>query len=88
MDSNIKRVYVISYSCGLILIFISFFLEWYVFQAYDTERELVASWSYNIFLGWLPHISQESVIHDALRPEDFSIPLILNLFYIIMILIS
>jgi len=88
MDSNMKRGSIISYFCGLIILFISLFLDWYIFQAFDTERQLVASWSYHIFFGWSTSLSKESFINYALRPESFAIPLFLNLLYIIVILIS
>ena len=54
---------------GLILLFFSFFLDWYSFQIYDSTG-LVVSWNYNLFVDWSTPLSNSSV---------FEIPALINI---------
>ena len=70
---------------GLILIFLSFFLEWYSFKTYF-GNEITVSWGYNLFYGWRSPLF--SVFNETERPIDFSIPFFINFILIGIIIIS
>ena len=88
MEYNVKGISRISFCIGLVLLFISLFLEWYVLQTFDRFNQLVASWKYNIFFEWYPDFLHESLGNTIFRPKNLSIPLIFNVIYIGAILIS
>jgi hypothetical protein len=63
-------------------------LEWYSFQIYDFENELLVSWSYHFFNGWVTPFSGISPLNEAMRPENVSIPFIVNILLIISLVMS
>jgi len=70
----------ITFIAGLILLFLSMFVEWYSFQIYSLENELLVSWQYNIFKDWSTILSS-SQLNLVLRPNDLSISLPLNIIF-------
>jgi len=76
------------YIIGLIFIFFSFFLDWYSFQILDINQNILVSWKYNIFFEWSTPIITEIALNIAYRPEDISVPWIINLFIIIALIFS
>ena len=73
------------FSIGLILMFFSFFLDWYSFKIYSGSETTVL-WGYNLFQGWISPIS--STLNETLRPEDFSIQFVINIMLIGTLVIS
>jgi len=51
---------------GVILLFVSLFLEWYSFQVVDINNELIVSWSYNLFSEWTTDFPRGATVNDAL----------------------
>ncbi|MFX0073265.1 MAG: hypothetical protein ACFFAO_19470, partial [Candidatus Hermodarchaeota archaeon] len=88
MYNRITQNFRIIYFVGLILLFFSLFLEWYSFQIYDFENNLLVSWSYNLFNGWITPFSGSSPLNEALKPENVSIPFIVNILLIIVLTAS
>jgi hypothetical protein len=62
-------------------------VEWYSYQIFTLEEELIVSWNYNIFREWSTFLSS-SQINDALRPNNLSISLPLNVVFIISLFLS
>ncbi len=71
---------------GLIMLFFSIFLEWYSFQMYDFENNLLVSWSYYFFTAWQTPFSTSSSLNTLMKPESASIPFMINIILIIAIL--
>jgi hypothetical protein len=76
------------YLAGLVLLFLSLFLEWYSFQMYDFSNDLVVSWSYYFFNGWRTPFSTSSTLNDIKRPDNALIPITINIVMIIAIILS
>ena len=73
---------------GVILLFVSLFLEWYSFQVVDINNELIASWSYNIFFEWTTEFPQGVGVNEDLRPLNLNVPFYINILCIIMLILS
>lgn len=66
---------------GLVSFFLSFFVEWYSFKMFS-ETELIASWQFHLFEGWI------STLNDSLRPNQIEIPIFINVIIIILIVLT
>ncbi len=86
---NIKGVHIFKFSflIGLILLFLSVFVEWYSYQIFTLEQELIVSWKYNIFWEW-SSIFSDSPLNEALRPENLSISVPLNIIFLCFLFLS
>ena len=73
---------------GLIFLFFSVFLEWYCFQMFNLDNELIVSWNYSLFLGWTTPFSGDFTLNGAMKPQSTSIPLIINFLFISTIILS
>lgn len=83
-----QRDFKILYLIGLILLFISFFLEWYVVQVYNSEGSLIAYWSYNPLFKWKTIFSESSSFNNNTRPKDLAISPLFPWIFIIFIVLS
>lgn len=88
MNSNIKKKFKILFVMGLVLLFASLFLEWYVFQVYNTNHTLIAYWSYSPLTGWSTIFSEDSTFNYMVKPEDIQMPLVLTGLFIVILVIS
>ena len=88
MHGGMRKKFRIVYLIGLLLLFTSLFLEWYIFQAYDSSKKLVAYWSYNPITGWSTMLSEGSTLNYALKPHAFHMPIAITGLYIIMLFVS
>ena len=70
---------------GLILIFISLFLDWYNFQIFNLNGNILANWTYNIFSEWS---TNDNMYYEQFEPNNLSIPVILNILIIIVIFVT
>ncbi|MFW9873336.1 MAG: hypothetical protein ACFFG0_09555 [Candidatus Thorarchaeota archaeon] len=73
---------------GLILLFISLFLEWYSFQVVDNNNELIASWSYSLFFEWTTELPQGIAVNEDYRPLNLGVPLYLTILFMGMMILS
>ncbi|MFX0004445.1 MAG: hypothetical protein ACFE9C_04745 [Candidatus Hodarchaeota archaeon] len=74
------------YLVGLIMVFLSFFLEWYSFKMVDFENRLLVSWSYYFFTSWQTPFSVESPMNTLMRPDNLPIPFIINIILMIVVI--
>jgi len=88
MSDKTCRHFRILYMLGLLLSFVSLFLEWYIYQVYDSHQTLRSYWSYNPITGWSTVFSENSTINNTLKPQTFNIPITLTILYIIMLAVS
>ena len=87
MRMNIVNKFKVIYLISLGLLFISIFLEWYSFQIYNLDQELIASWHHNIWTEWRT-FSDSTPFNDGHRPEDLAIPLAINIVFVVAIILS
>jgi len=73
---------------GVILLFVSLFLEWYSFQVVDINNELIASWSYNLFFEWTTEFPPGVTVNEEYRPLNLGVPFYINIFFIITLVLS
>ncbi|MFW9943245.1 MAG: hypothetical protein ACFFFT_19575 [Candidatus Thorarchaeota archaeon] len=73
---------------GVILLFVSLFLEWYSFQVVDLNNELIASWSYNLFFEWTTEFPSGITVNEEYRPLNLRVPIYINILFIITLVLS
>ena len=78
---NVLRWFKGLFLIGLVSFFLSFFVEWYLFKMFS-ETELIASWQFHLFEGWI------SALNDSLRPKQIEIPIFINVIVIILIVLT
>ncbi|MFX1338949.1 MAG: hypothetical protein ACFFDK_10095 [Promethearchaeota archaeon] len=88
MSSNIKKKFKLLFILGLILLFASLFLEWYVLQVYNSSHTLIAYWSYNPLTGWSTIFSEGSTFNNIVKPEEIQMPLVLTGLFMVVLVIS
>ena len=88
MNTKIIQNFRIIVLVCLIILFLSIFFNWYSFQVLSINNEILASWEYYIFTEWITPFSGESSLNEALRPENLRIPLVINILFLAMIILS
>ena len=88
MSDKTCKHFRILYVLGLLLSFVSLFLEWYIYQVYDSHHSLKSYWSYNPITGWSTVFSKNSTVNNALKPHTFHIPITVTVLYFIMLVVS
>jgi len=88
MSIRIIGGFKLSFLIGLILLFLSPFMEWYSYQIFTLEYELVVSWKFNIFLEWSTSLFPSTPFNEVLRPENLAIPLVINILLFVSIILS
>ncbi|MHA1488982.1 MAG: hypothetical protein ACTSRI_04935 [Promethearchaeota archaeon] len=78
MRFKLKDQFRSSCLAGVILIFASFFLDFYQFQAFDEEQKLLVSWRFNILTGWYTTFSDSVILNALVKPNGFQIPLLIS----------
>lgn len=73
---------------GVILLFVSLFLEWYSFQVVDINNELIASWSYNLFFEWTTEFPQGVGVNEDYRPLNLKVPFYITILYMVSLVLS
>ncbi len=86
--ASLPKQFRVLYILGIILCFISLFLEWYIYQVYDSSNRLQSYWTYNPLTGWTTIFSKSSSVNNSLRPETIEIPITLTFLYIFMLALS
>jgi len=77
--SSINYKFKILFLVGLGLLIVSLFLDWYYFQVFDENQELIASWSYNPFTEWSTSFSEDAAFNRLVEPSNLNIPLVINI---------
>ena len=88
MIFNTHQQFKLAYQLGIVLLFISLFLEWYTFQVYDSRNQLIAYWSFNPLTGWTTIFSESSTMNTLLKPEAVSMSAIMPALFVIILIIS
>ncbi|MHA1437377.1 MAG: hypothetical protein ACTSPD_07340 [Promethearchaeota archaeon] len=88
MDINLKNKFKILFLIGLIILFISLFLDWYYLQIYNNDDQLILSWSYNPFTEWSTNNFKDNGLYSNLKPNDLSFPLIILVIFTISLFFS
>ncbi len=88
ITAKTRQYFRIMYVLGLLFAFVSFFLEWYIYQVYDSHNSLKSYWSYNPVTGWTTLFSENSTFNYTLKPKTFQIPIALTILYIIILVVS
>ena len=87
MKINIVNKFKVLYIISLGLLFLSIFLEWYSFQIYNLDQELIVSWHHNIWTEWST-FSDSTPFNEGYRPENLAIPLPINIIFVAAIILS
>ncbi|MFX1467706.1 MAG: hypothetical protein ACFFB8_03515 [Promethearchaeota archaeon] len=64
---------------GLNLLLFSLFLQWYSFQIYNADNELLVSWEYTISTGWDTPLTDSSFFNDFMKPVNIGSPLLFTI---------
>ena len=85
MKINLKKLFRSSFIIGLLLLFLSMWLDWYYVQVINDENKLMAMWSYNPLTEWHSISNNNNSIK---KPPDLLIPFIINVIFIVTIIVS
>ncbi|UCC19889.1 MAG: hypothetical protein JSV62_01020 [Promethearchaeota archaeon] len=88
MERSVSQIFRLVALIGLILLLFSVFLEWYSVQIYDFNNDLVVSWSYYFLTEWQTPFSSSSILNSIMRPDNATIPVVINYIIICGILAS
>ena len=88
MPVNFKSGYKIVFIVGLLLGFVSVFLDWYYFQGVNDSGKLVIYWVYNALFDWSTTFSQGALINDFYEPKNASLPVGIVIAFLIVIFLS
>ncbi|MFW9971412.1 MAG: hypothetical protein ACFFDF_14555 [Candidatus Odinarchaeota archaeon] len=86
MNGKTMYMFRVFYLIGLIMLFLSLFMEWYSFQMRDFGNMLVVSWSYYLFSSWQTPFLPNATLNSVMKPEGMFIPYTVNIILIIAIL--
>lgn len=67
---------------------VSLFFEWYTFQVFSWEGDLLALWEFDLFSGWQTPFSPDDWFNTAYEPGFLPIPIIIQIIYLILMVIS
>ena len=70
---------------GLVLLFLSMFLDWYYVKVVDTNGKVCAAWSFNPFMEW--HTISASN-KSYVQPSALETPIIIHIIFLIVICVS
>jgi len=88
MTINFKSGYKIIFIIGLLLGFVSVFLDWYYFQGVNDSGEVVMYWIYSALFDWSTALSQGAVINELYEPKNASIPIAIVIAFLVVIFLS
>ncbi len=83
MKTNITQIFRMLFIGCLAIVFLSFFVQWYSYNIYSFEGDLLSSWNYHIFREWISFISIEGN-----HPDNVEIPFVLNIIFLITIFLA
>lgn len=79
---KVKQIFKALFLVGIIFLFISLFLNWYSYQVYDINNDLIASWNYNLFTGWNTPLSDTFTLNKLFRPDNLNLSPIIHILLI------
>lgn len=88
MTVNLKSGYKVIFLIGLLLGFVSVFLDWYYFQGVNDSAEVVVNWVYNLLFDWGTALPQGDFLNDAYDPKNASIPIAIVIVFLTVVFLS
>ncbi len=88
MKTETTFYFKIIFLIGIIFLFVSLFLEWYQIDIFDLNNVLISSWNYTIFFEWKTEFLSGIFFNDIYRPVNLEVPMILNIIFIIVLMVS
>ena len=82
INLKVKQIFKVLFIIGIIILFISLFVNWYNYQVFDINNNLIASWDYNIFTGWDTPLSDTYSLNRVLKPGNLNLSPILHILLI------
>lgn len=87
MKASLPICFKIVFLAGITLLFVSLFVDWYLFQVFDNGI-LVASWEYNILFEWTTKFPSGITVNESHRPGNLNIPLAVHFLFIGLIIFT
>jgi len=86
MNQNAVFIARMSYIIGAVLLLLSFFFPWYKLEIIDSNQDILALWSYNLFTRWSLLTPEVFIVESRPHPIDISTIIIIS--NVIVIIIS
>ncbi|MFX1364512.1 MAG: hypothetical protein ACFFCE_19480 [Promethearchaeota archaeon] len=83
---HIDKLFKNLFFLGLILLFLSCFVEWYSFKIITSNGEIIVNWNYDLFYGWTSPLSDS--FNGLYYPGEPVFPLIINIILVLLIFFS
>lgn len=68
---------------GIIIAGVFLFFDWYIFQAFDENGNLVVYWSYNPIFSWYTIFASGSIFNEIYTPTAEALPFIIVICFLI-----
>ena len=81
MRASLPSYFKIVFLTGVIILFFSFFVEWYSFQMLE-DGIVTVSWKYNILFEWSTDLPSGLTTNEYYRPENLEVSNILNFLFL------
>ena len=88
MSDRHIRTFRLYFVVGLVISFISLFLDWYLLQGVDSSGAVLIDWSYNLVINWYSPSQLNTELNNWYRPVNASVPLPLVLFFIGLLVVA
>lgn len=79
---KVRQVFKALFLIGIGLIFISLFLNWYRYQVFDINNNVIALWDYDLFTGWNSPLSDAFTLNYIFRPDNLDLSPIIHIILI------
>ena len=87
MKVSLPVCFKIVFLAGITLLFVSLFVDWYMFQVFESDI-LVASWEYNILFEWATKFPPGITVNESYRPGNLNIPLVIHFLFVGVIIFT
>lgn len=78
---ELRKIFKSLFFVGLLLFFVSLFLDWYYIEIYNLDSVMISSWRYNVILEWNTNFGEDNTLNALFRPNNLEIsPVIVILF--------
>jgi len=79
---KVKQIFKALFLVGVVLLFISLFLDWYSYQVYNINNDLIASWDYDLITGWNTPLSGAFTLNRVFKPDNLNLSPIIHIIFI------
>lgn len=88
MDFSLKVGCKINFIIGIVILFISLFMDWYFFQATDSAGNVVILWTYHLLYDWQTNLPANTFINEIYCPQNTTVPLVIPIMMIVSLIIG